>query len=271
MNAEKMKVSPKLAEEWLSRRPEFQRRLDEAHIIKLVAAIEGNMWRENGATIVFNRKDELVDGQHRLEAIRRSGRTVWCLVVTGIDATADTFHTIDDGKVRTLPSFIQVPNAFHVAAVARISYLVNRDIFPNYEKVPIVVCLKEAEPFLELFSESANVIRAASKVTAYGGFLGFLWFHYRYRLLLDENRVDEFFARLGDGVNLVEGDPIAALRNKCIQQRNSNTRILRLPMWAFIIKAMNFHMRKQKISKLSWVPGKELFPSFYEFLDKTKA
>ncbi len=55
-------ITPEMALNWLSARPDFQRKVDEKQVRKLAHAIRKNEWRENGATIVFDEKGNLLDG-----------------------------------------------------------------------------------------------------------------------------------------------------------------------------------------------------------------
>lgn len=48
-------------------------------------------WKTNGESICFNEKGQLVDGQHRLNAIIMSGVTVQMVVVYGIAGDVSTF------------------------------------------------------------------------------------------------------------------------------------------------------------------------------------
>lgn len=76
-------------------------------------------WELNGATIVFNCDGTLNDGQHRLEAIVKSGVAVQSFVVRGV--TCGAKH-IDRNKPRTIGQWLShsgVKNATLVSAVAR--------------------------------------------------------------------------------------------------------------------------------------------------------
>src|SRR5581483_4804534 len=115
---------------WLKRLPDYQRRMDERQVVKLTTAIQNGEWQENGATIVFNEDGELIDGQHRLAAVIRSGKTIWSLVVRGVSSKESVFHTIGDEKPRRVTDLLRTANVNNVAAVARYLWLVEHGIHP---------------------------------------------------------------------------------------------------------------------------------------------
>lgn len=56
-------------------------------------------WVYNGETIIIGVDGTLIDGQHRLSAVVKSGCTIESEVIEGVDPA--TFHTIDSGTRRT--------------------------------------------------------------------------------------------------------------------------------------------------------------------------
>lgn len=252
-----------MAREMLETVPSYQRRVRQKDVDRIALAIRSGQWRENGSTIVFNRKGELVNGQHRLSAVVQADHSVWALVVRGIDATIDTFRTIDDGRSRTIADFMKVRHANHVAAVARLFWLVvHGKLVCAPDKPPILDTCNLAEPHLEAMAESQPKTHKASRVTGVGTLLGFLWFYYTHILELNEAKVTEFFERLGDGVGLDTGSPMGALRNRCLSQR-VNTKIERKPMMALVIKALNAHMNNKKMRGIYFDASREEFPPLY--------
>ncbi len=75
----------------------------------------------NGETIKIDKKNRLIDGQHRLEAIRKFGKPVKLLVVRGLEPEA--FDTIDTGKSRTISDVFGAHGIANANATARASKL----------------------------------------------------------------------------------------------------------------------------------------------------
>lgn len=70
----------------------------DSTINQYAAMMHKREWVENGETIKLNKKGELIDGQHRLRAIIKSGVTLPMVVVRNVSPDFE----IDSGKSRTL-------------------------------------------------------------------------------------------------------------------------------------------------------------------------
>ena len=97
MKCEVMKVSPEMATKWLEKNI-VNRRIRDYKVNAYARDMKNGDWRLNGEAIVFNKSGQLVDGQHRLNAIAKSGVTVSTLVVNEVkDEDAEIF---DEGITR---------------------------------------------------------------------------------------------------------------------------------------------------------------------------
>lgn len=97
MKAIVMQVSPALASEWLSKNT-CNRKLRPQYVMKLAADIIDGKWIMTGDAIRFS-DVRLIDGQHRLHAIVKSGVTVETLVIFDLPDVA--FNRIDQNKTRS--------------------------------------------------------------------------------------------------------------------------------------------------------------------------
>ncbi len=80
-------------------------------------------WLMNAEAIKFDWNGDLVDGQHRLQAIQIANRPVEMLVVRGLDP--EVFKTIDTGRVRKSADLLAlrgIRNQFVFAAAFRLLY-----------------------------------------------------------------------------------------------------------------------------------------------------
>lgn len=77
------------------------KRLDQ-----MVDAIKTGYWELNGATIVFDKDGNLVDGQHRLNACIKANVPITTLVVRGVERNTQT--TMDAGYKRKLSDFLNM-------------------------------------------------------------------------------------------------------------------------------------------------------------------
>lgn len=99
-------ITPALAAKWLKRNT-INRTLKRGLVTRLAKVIQAHQWDDvNGETIVFGDHQELLDGQHRLEAVVEAGQPITSLVVFGV--TAKKRGTIDTGAMRKLADFFSM-------------------------------------------------------------------------------------------------------------------------------------------------------------------
>lgn len=265
-------VSPEQALQWLSATPDYQRKIDEKQVSKLVMAIQANEWRLNGATIVFNERGDLIDGQHRLEAISKASKTVPCIIVTGVSKDEMTFASLGDVKSRKASDFIHTRNANVVAAVLRLLWFTEKKLlyhgmkaksaeyktFPSSPPIPEIVRLAkkhatEIAPMIEPLTD-------AMRLTKTGAWVPFLMYYFTInRPRTEAEKVAEFFMRVVDGVNLGQGSPILLLRKR-LAETDTLAQLPRRVKEALVLKALNFYLDGKTIERLVWMPEKELFP-----------
>ena len=92
----KLLVTPEIATEWLERNY-CNRPILEPQVEDYVRAMHNGNWVNNGDTVKFSKTGELIDGQHRLTAIKKSGIAQFLLITTGLEKTTH----IDDGRKRS--------------------------------------------------------------------------------------------------------------------------------------------------------------------------
>jgi hypothetical protein len=91
-------ITPKKAADWYARNVN-NRPLSVSFANRLAEAIAAGQWQVNGDAIRFDESGDLVDGQHRLAAVIRSGKPIKSYVIRGIESKS--FDTIDKGKQRS--------------------------------------------------------------------------------------------------------------------------------------------------------------------------
>jgi len=92
-------LKPEIARRLLERNT-HNRKLSEKVVQKYVAEIQADEWRITPAGIGFDDKGTLVDGQHRLHAIMRAGKTVPVMIVTGLPSASQ--EKVDRQRRRSL-------------------------------------------------------------------------------------------------------------------------------------------------------------------------
>lgn len=269
-------ITPMLAEHWMENIPDFQRKIDDRQVQKLVTAIMKNEWRMNGATIVFNEKGELIDGQHRLAAIAKSGKSVYSLVVRGVDSTVATFHTIGDEKSRKLTDFLRAKHAANVGAVMLAYWRVQNGEWPighgiSGKKVtaPIADIIKTGKewiPVIEMLC--VDPLMMAGRIVRQPSFCVFLVFYYTHiQPVKDLERLANFFARVADGLELTLNHPAYRLRQKFMSLAPGES-LERSTSHALIMKALHLYLDHKDCGKLQFRIESEPFPELRHTSDK---
>ena len=92
-------ITPQIAQEYLTHNTSNYRFLSTAKVSSYAEDMKHGLWKENGESIVFGADGTLRNGQHRLNAIVKSGVTIPILVVRGVQ---DDVSTFDVGMGRTI-------------------------------------------------------------------------------------------------------------------------------------------------------------------------
>lgn len=98
-------VTPSVAKNYL-RYNDKNRKVSEKNLYFLSNQMKNGSFLENGESIVFDTNGVLKDGQHRLEAIIKSGKSYWIPIVHGVEPLA--MATYDTGKNRSASDILEL-------------------------------------------------------------------------------------------------------------------------------------------------------------------
>lgn len=160
---ETITITPDIAAMMLESNTKNSRRPDAARVALYAKEMATGNWKTNGDTIKFN-GSVLLDGQHRLLAVVKSGVTIQSLVVRGVP---DDGKTIDRGRPRTIAqwcSHVGIKSANDVAATARLCVYYTKGSWgkTNFQSSPVAD--SEVFTFIEKHRESLSLaVRAASR------------------------------------------------------------------------------------------------------------
>ena len=200
------------------------RPISERLVQEIAADIEHGFWQLNGETIIVSKDGLLNDGQHRLEAVIRTGQPIQTAVMFGVERSARM--TIDMGKQRTAGNFLAMDGALHSnvsASASRLLLMHQHGVFNssgrgNYQPTKQEIrqyYTRNKKALTNAISELAN-----DKFIATGGVTPFVAAHV---LLHRANAVEAsvFFQRVCDGANLKAHDPILWLRSRMTLERKN--------------------------------------------------
>jgi hypothetical protein len=254
MITEKMatKIYPGLAAKWLEANT-HNRPLRQHHIRKLAAMMSEGRWNLNGDTIVFSDAGSIIDGQHRLHAVIRSGVTIKAFVIHGL--SEDAFATKDRCKARSGGDALSVSgyqNANLLAAVVKLVHRISTGTITQQHYRNGI----EHEPqmvleMLSLYPHIESSLRTAKTFPAFP--LSVLSAcHYLFSCV-DKIDAEKFIHMVETGENLPKYHPALTLRDRIIVLKNTTQTTVGLRqeyIAAITIKAWNAWRNKEEMKLL---------------------
>lgn len=243
-------ITPQLAQRYLQRNT-ANRPLSIRSIRELADAISNDEWQINGETIKFDEKGNLIDGQHRLNAVINSNRAIKTFVLR--DLPTDSFKTIDTGKKRNNADTLGLlgfSNSAQLAAAARFvlnmqaNQLTSSEIVTN---IRMEHFLDENPEILDSVHFVKNAKADSLLSLAIAGGLHFLMHQH------DEDDAELFFRDLGKGSMLAANDPVFMLREKLLFYKSrQGAKLTRRDTTALVIKAWNYRRTGTIVKRLVW-------------------
>lgn len=192
-----MEVTPALAKRWLEKNSDQQRPVSWSRVEAFAADMRNGEWKLTHQAIAFDADNTLIDGQHRLQAVVMSGKSVRMVVATNPEA--DFSDPIDRGTPRSINQILGMSSR-RQAALNTLRMLEQG----YYITAPLTVA--QAVEIQEHHEKSLNALQA-SKLR--GPVLGACAWAYPCA----PDRVRAFVDRVERGEMIQRGDPEFALRN----------------------------------------------------------
>lgn len=242
-------VTPEMAEQWLEKNT-HNRTLTKDHVQQLARAMANGEWELTYEAIRFNGDGTLIDGQHRLAAIVKSGVPIQTAVVFNLPRT--TQLVVDGGKKRRLSDALQLRGEANATTLASaLSYLHTYRISDTIGRATCTVkeglSLLEANPDMR---QSVAASRPAARIIRYPHGMGAA-LHYIF-WEIDSDDADDFWTTLAHGTNLAERDPIFLLRRRMEDNAASSHKLQRVTIWAYTVKAWNAWRDDAEMGVLRW-------------------
>ncbi len=238
------------------------RKVRERNVARYAGALRDGDWVYNGDAIRFSVEGTLLDGQHRLLAVVRTGRPITALVVMGLDRSAQ--DTMDDGGARTLGDMFGIAGKARANALATVvarAAEYERGVYRVSGTLPKQRAIRfaEAHPGVADATAAAQKVgRKDDSVRPLRGVVG-TWYLYvteggRY---LQER--DEFLDALSNGFGLHAAHPVYKLRQRWAKGATTPVRGGDEEALALIFKAWNAYVEGRPVKTLRYAPH-ESFP-----------
>lgn len=249
-------ITPKRARELLDRNPS-NRPIRKRWVARLAKIIRDGEWQVNAETIKVNCNGDLVDGQHRLQAIIDSGTTVRTWVAYNVPQEA--FHTIDQGHSRTLADVLaRNDEANYVklgAAIRWIKLLYSKNPGRKRETVEPHEAMEILRKYPGLRDSVSYGTSAAASRLLSQSLVGALHFMFSRK---DKELATAFFDRIGDGDGLTRQQPLWRLRDRLIKLKADQAVLPHEVIAAYVIKTWNATRENQQIGILKFMDGEQM-------------
>lgn len=243
------------------------RPLKQKVVIDYAIQMKKGLWKENGESIIMSDGNMLLDGQHRLAAIVKSGTTQKILVVTGVKS--DSFDTIDTGLVRSAGDILAIDGvrSYYQKAAGIAKYFSMKNGFVSTTGLKSLKCSKQ-EILIEckLHSELYNEIdvicaRCIGKLklmprSIMFGIMAYLIIEKKH----SKEKVFSFFKQLFFNEE-VENSTISALREKLTKDAIGQYKLTPAAFNAIFAKTWNAYVINRQYKNLSFNPEKETIPT----------
>lgn len=213
------KITPQKAAEYLTKNV-VNRNISYPTVERYADDMKNGTWEVNGQPIVFSKSGKLLDGQHRLSAIAKSGVTVEMTVVRDVD---DSVSIYDVGRARSVLDSIlidgydrDIANPTNVA-VARLHYRIQTN--------KSMMSIHAVKDFLDEHGESLKLLARVRKMGHRNGInlssaLILLPMMYAVEAGEDINKIYEFAECLSTGFYTSESQTSAiVIRNDIILRK----------------------------------------------------
>ncbi|AON97438.1 hypothetical protein SEA_CHEWYVIII_15 [Rhodococcus phage ChewyVIII] len=284
-------IGPRDAEKLLEMNTD-NRNLRRAKVDGYRRAMEAGTFRFNGDAIRISSDNVLLDGQHRLEALRSIGEaerirhnppldelpnepTIKMVIARGLPAVAR--ETIDVGAQRTAANLLEfgqdrVKNSVNIAALGRAAMIIEHPSQSMPEKTEVVQYVHRNREALEAAYAIGH--KAVEGSPLRGGTTPYSLAAYEImKVEKDDEMLRIFFTRLATGEGLFAGDPVLTLRNRLIANPPSTeggSRSRYLHNTAIFLKAWNAFAAGQSMRQIRpWQDG-QAYPVPIAVTDKQR-
>lgn len=220
--AQFIEITPSIANYMLQKNPD--NRDDKSFLVTRIAnTIENDTFECNGESVVISSCGHLNDGQHRLMAVVRTGKSIKTLVAFGLPrATRESIDSTQSS--RSAADYLKMQGVSNPGDVSRIASVLRLvDVQGSYVGSMIQLSTETAAYGLEHLEE----IEAATKVVTKAGGRSLLNYqsicalYVLFSRAAGEDLARQFIMRLQSGAGLAATSPIYVLRERLLRAKIS--------------------------------------------------
>jgi hypothetical protein len=264
LRVEVREVTPKLAEEWLKLNVYNFRRIDEKTVKRYARRMRDGLWKVSVSAIAFDPKGFLVNGQHTLLAVVKTGIPITAIVAKGFD----NYYEVDNGRTRTVTAYLAEMGCKDAGSTATaLRYLwAYKNVGLDKVKHGYTIDVTVTE-LVELFernkgiADSVSLARMCSHIMT-RSVLGFI--HYVASESYPEE-ADDFILGIRETTDDDQEDPRFCLKRYMLARKDPiRSRIISVKnhvMLSLGVKAWNYFVTGMPCKKMRW-RASDRFPHF---------
>lgn len=261
-NCRVVRITRVIAEEWLKRNT-HNRPISEYSVRKLMQAMRSGEYVLTGEPILFDRLGVLLDGQHRLMAVLRSGIAIDTYVIFDLDPKVfEYLGNVMPRRPRDVFGAAGCKHAKTLEPIARMIQFWVRGYIPyvgtNHPEIR-----PTNRQLMNIYRDNPDLPNAVlvaedcGKALGVPGLFGFT-FWLANRVHPEDAAV--LFSQLAGGEGLTKDDPAHTLREMFVRQGRGHA-IPRATALAYLFKTWNAHHAGERLKFLRWSKT-EQFPEF---------
>lgn len=263
MQIKKQLITPNLAKTYLESNLN-NRRISQPVLFRYIDDMKMGRWKEDtGESIKISKDGRVLDGQHRLQAIVKSGCSIYLHVASDLDESV--FDVLDTGKKRnatdcflvagvkqnnTIPSIITQFNLLQEGRKKGTQInmrATNAELLEQYCK---------DELFWQEIAKSAHAWYCSFAKILTPSFIGGFYAHFHK---VNSAKAESFMNQLCNGID-IENQTISLLRNKLMQDKMSPRKMPPTLKMALIIKTWNHFIDGIEVKILKFDSVRDDFP-----------
>lgn len=241
VTSEIVQVTPELAERWLKDNI-TNRRYNNTVALKYASDMTEGRWTYTGDPIQFDKDGFLQNGQHRLNAVVKSGKTIPFLIVRGLEPKAQAH--MDLGRKRTLGDILYLEgyeNPLILGAVVRgaASWMGGFDSDANRNQISDQECRDFlAENEKQIITAAFIAERYRSKIGLSAKLLGTFVFMGLVKGA-DESELDSFLSSIANYQTTGAGDPRSTLIARIQRAKNQREQMTTKYVLSILVRTWN--------------------------------
>jgi hypothetical protein len=250
------KITPNRAKEMMN--GSNCRRLRQKKLLHYASDMSKGKWSLTGTPIIYDKTGKLIDGFHRLNAVKLSGIPIQSVVVRGVEP--EVVGDIDTGAVRTGGDFLYIkegPDNIKyeraIAAALNIVFWYKTNKFIGRRVVldnnQMYDCFKENSGIQESINKAFANKCGVMPVSHLGAF------HYMFSLK-DSDLADKFIDHMATGESDGKNDPFHKLRERLVNRKLARIRIDRQDLMRLVVIAWNAKRKGNTVTRLKYQKGK---------------